>query len=167
MTDSSFNKLVGSRINEIMIYKNISANILSSISGISKAQIYRVISGNCSTTLKTLHCILSSLGVSFESFFNFSLSVKDLFINNSQIPLPELLKLIARNLKIQQSKMSRLKSLTQERLAENLGQADYKYINYIFNGRNNSYINLKLSTLYNISKQLGIENEIHILFTNS
>lgn len=164
-----FCKLISERLTEIIDNtkiddKKITVQKLSKISNVSQSQIYKILSSNCNTTIKTLHSILSSLGVSLENFFNFSLLDDALFNNYTARDSSEVLEIIAVNLKIHQNKLYRVNGLTQSKLADNLGQADYRYISYVLNGRHNSYINIKISTLYNISKELGLVNEIYILF---
>lgn len=164
MTDMDFIKCISHRISEILRFNSLAPKDISSISGISITQIYRILSGNCDSSIRTLHKLLSCLNISLYSFFNFSLPINNLSDINSTYSLSEELKSVAENLRIQQNKMLRINGLTQEKIAEELGYTDYRYVNYILNGRHNTYINIKISTLYKLSKLLGLENNIHTLF---
>lgn len=164
MSTSQFPYLIGERLNDIIQYKQISIRELSSASRVSKAQIYRILSNSCDTRIETLFKLLNSLSISLYNFFNFMIPIECLFSEVLTSDVSAVLKLLATNLKIQQSNLSRIKALTQSKLADNLGQSDYKYISYLFNGRNNHYINMKVSTLYKLAKELGLEKEIYLLF---
>lgn len=164
MSYTDFIKTTNQRLVELMSIKNITAKELSHLSGVSASQVYKILSGKCTPTIGTLFKLVSSLDINLQDFFNFKLPLKSLSTDNCTFTFQEQLKSISENLKVQQSKMSRLNGLTQSILAEVLGQADYKYIGYILNGRNNSYINIKISTFYNISMHLGLENEFYTLF---
>lgn len=164
MNVNDFAILIGNRLNDILLYKNISINKLACISSVSKAQIYRILSGDCYTTLTTLFNLLKSLEVPIENFFNFSMPIEEIFDEMSIYTPSDMLKILSTNLKLQQANLSRLKGLTQAKMADNLNHVDYRYISYLLNGRNNEFINMKVSTLFNISKELELENKIYLLF---
>lgn len=157
--------LVSQRLKKIMVYKDITPIVLSQKSGVSVSQIYKILSTNSEPTVKTLHRMLSSLSISLEDFFNFSLCIKEIPVNDSQPTVNETLKIIAHNLKRRQTNLSRLERLTQNKIAENLNFTDYRYVNFILNGRSHNYINIKVSTLFKICNELGLPiNEIYTLF---
>lgn len=164
MNLDDFVNFIGNRLNNILLHKNMSANELAHISGISRAQIYRILSGSSYTTMETLFNILISLKIPIENFFNFSIPIEEVFgqinISNSS----HMLEILSSNLRIQQANLFRLKGLTQQEIAYKLGHSDYRYINYILNGKNNKPINMKVSTLFNICKELELENKIYLLF---
>ena len=165
INSTAFINLIGVRLSDTIHLKNNTISELSQKSGVSISQIYKIRSGKCDTTIVTLFKILTALQVSLESFFNFNIQVDQLLkYSNSIYSHNEALEVLTTNLKIQQLKLSRIKSLTQTNLAYKLGYTNYKYVNCLLNGRGADYINLKTSTLFNLSKELGLDDKIHYLF---
>ncbi len=164
ITDIDFINLVGSRLKSCMTFKKIDARELANCSGVSLAQIYRVISGCSNTPIKTLYKLVSSLKISFYAFFNFEVPIDSISNDINIYTFDDELKSLIQNLKIHQHKLSRLKGLTQVKIADELGLSSYKYIGYILNGKKNSYVNIKVSTLYNLCKCLELEDKLYTLF---
>lgn len=157
-------KLVNQRLYDILTFKNISIIEISNRSKVSKSQIYKICSINHDTTLKTLYKILSSLNITLTDFFNFSLPIDNIEEHKIVYSFDQTLSLLSNSLKVEQYKLYQLKGLTQTQIANNLGYCTYKYVNYIFNGKNNTLINLKLSTLFSISDELNLTQELFKYF---
>ena len=153
-------QLVNQRLYDILVFKNFSITDISNKSKVSKSQIYKIISGNHNTTLKTLYKILSALNITLSDFFNFSLPIDNIKEHEIIYTFNEVLDLLSNSLKVEQYKLYQLKGLTQSEIANNLGYSSYKYVNYILNGRRNALINLKLSTLFAISDELNLTQEL-------
>src|SRR5699024_9249732 len=117
-------------------------------------------------TLVTLYKILLSLNVDIELFFNFSIPSEKTINYQKACAENNILKIVKKNLKIQQANLSRLEGLTQSKIAEKMGYSDYKYINKLLSTKNNSVKDMYLSTLFSITKQLGLEHKIHVIFRN-
>lgn len=165
MKNYKFIQLITDRLDKIIDYKGIRIKEISQKSGISESQIYKILSGTSDTTLKTLFEILNAIDTPIEVLFNFNIPFEKKYSNLSTFESHnKMLKCVAENLKKQQYKLFRSQSITQQKIADNMGYCTYKYIGYLFNGRNNLYLNMKISTLYNIAEELKIENKIYELF---
>lgn len=166
MEYSEFREIIDSRILKIIDSRKLSVNNIVETSGVSRSQVYKILSEKSDTTLVTLCKVLSGLNVDIESFFNFSILPEEIPKNKNNDETKDILNIVRKNLKIKQANLSRLKGLTQGTIAEKLGYVDYKYINKLLNSKNNLIKDMYLITLFSIAKQLELEQEIHIIFKN-
>lgn len=157
-----FKEIVNDRILKIIDSRKLSIKNIIETSGISRSQVYKILSGKSDTTLVTLYKLLSSLNVDMESFFNFSILPEQIQKNKNNPESKDVLCIVRKSLKVKQANLSRLKGLTQGTIAEKMGYTDYKYINKLLNGKNNLIKDMYLATLFSIVKQLGLEHEIHV-----
>ena len=161
-----FKEIINSRLLSVMRYKKLNIPNVVEKSGISQSQIYKILSGDSDTTLVTLHKLILSLDVDVELFFDFSIPPEKTLHYQKNDAENNVLEIVKKNLKTEQANLSRLKGLTQSKIAEKMGYVDYKYINKLLSTKTDSMKDMYLSTLFSIIKQLELEHKIHAIFRN-